>query len=196
MRAVATVLTLLALAACDRPQTAEPVGIADVAPDKPAPASSPPADSPFGAGRSMSGSVSGLSGLVTAFQVEETATTIVVALAADVLFAFDSADLSAQAPQELRKTVEQIARGGPGEILVIGHTDSAGEAAYNDGLSQRRAAAVAAWLAGEGRVPAARLKSEGRGEREPVAPNETATGADSPEGRAKNRRVTIVIPKG
>ncbi len=143
----------------------------------------------------MSGSVSPLAGLVTAFQVEETATQIIVDLAADVLFAFDSADLSSQAPEQLRKTVAQIQRGGSGDIRVVGHTDSHGDDAYNDDLSLRRARAVAAWLSNEGAVSAARLRSEGRGERDPAAPNQGAGGGDDPDGRARNRRVQVIIPK-
>lgn len=142
----------------------------------------------------MSGTVSPLTGQVTAFQVEETATQIIVEMAADVLFAFDSADLSPQAPEQLRKTLAQIQRGGSDKIRVIGHTDTLGDDAYNDDLSLRRARAVAVWLSGEGAVPAGRITSEGRGERDPVAPNDVA-GEDSAEGRAKNRRVQVVIPK-
>lgn len=166
-----------------------------------APAATPPTSSPVIAadtattGSGLTGSVSGLTGDVTAFQVEETATQIIVDLAADVLFAFDSAELSAQAPEQLRKAVGQIQRGGSGEIRVVGHTDAQGDDAYNDDLSLRRAKAVATWLAGAGGIAADRLESEGRGEREPVAPNEGSDGNDYPEGRAMNRRVQVIIPK-
>ncbi len=146
-------------------------------------------------GAGLTGSVSGLTGDVTAFQVEETATQIIVELAADVLFAFDRADLSPQAPEQLRKAVAQIQRGGSGDILVVGHTDARGDDPYNDDLSLRRAKAVAAWLADDGGIAAARLKPEGRGEREPVAPNAGIDGNDYPEGRAMNRRVQVIIPK-
>jgi outer membrane protein OmpA-like peptidoglycan-associated protein len=143
----------------------------------------------------MQGSISPLTGLVTAFQVEETATEIIVDLAADVLFPFDSADLMPGAPEQLRKTIAQIQRGGQGDIRVVGHTDSQGEGAYNDDLSLRRARAVAAWLSSEGGVPSARVKAEGRGEREPAASNQTSSGMDDPNGRARNRRVQVIIPK-
>ena len=182
----------VALAACGPPAAERAPG-----PD----ASSPPAaqapDRPetLGGGQPMSGSVSPLSGLVTAFQVEETDSQIIVELAADVLFAFDSAELSPQAPEQLLKTVAQIQRGAAGDIRVIGHTDAQGDDAYNDDLSIRRARAVADWLSQHGGTPAARLKAEGRGEREPVAPNEGVGGRDNPEGRAKNRRVQVIIPK-
>lgn len=192
--ASAALFALTILTACS-PRDEAPAATDPGASEKPAPAA-PTAQSgrPLGDGRSMTGAVSGLTGLVTAFQVEETATQIVVELAADVLFAFDQATLSPQAPEQLQKTVAQIARGGGGTIAVVGHTDGMGDDAYNDALSLRRAQAVVEWLATEGGVDRARLKAEGRGEREPVAANERG-GQDDPEGRARNRRVTVVIPK-
>ncbi len=69
-------------------------------------------------------------------------------------------------------------------IDVEGHTDSAGDAAYNKDLSQRRAAAVVRYLEGRG-VRAALLVPIGHGEERPVADNAT------PAGRAKNRRVEL-----
>ncbi|TVT76510.1 MAG: OmpA family protein [Denitromonas halophila] len=69
---------------------------------------------------------------------------------------------------------------------VVGHTDSAGDAAYNQKLSEARAAAVTHALIERG-VAEERLSSEGRGEDEPVADN------GSREGRASNRRVEVVI---
>lgn len=69
-------------------------------------------------------------------------------------------------------------------VIVAGHTDAEGSEAHNLALSQRRAAAVVAWLAGKG-VAADRLQSEGHGESRPVAGN------DSAEGRTLNRRVEI-----
>lgn len=193
MRRVAPAIVLLALAGCGQDRAGEPSG-GPATPSAASNSATPPAASPLGAGSAMSGSVSGLVGKITAFRVQETATQIIVDLAADVLFAFDSADLSAQAPAELTKTVAQIQRGGTGPITVVGHTDSVGDDAYNDALSLRRAQAVAEWLSGEGGVDQARLRPEGRGEREPVAANQL-NGADNPDGRAQNRRVRIVIPK-
>lgn len=180
------------LGACSQdPSTPEPVSAATPKTSAPVIA----ADTAT-TGSGLTGTVSGLTGDVTAFQVDETATQIIVELAADILFAFDSAELSAQAPEQLRKTIAQIQRGGTGDIRVVGHTDAQGDNAYNDDLSLRRARAVAAWLAGDGGIPADRLTPEGRGEREPVAPNEGTDGNDYPEGRAMNRRVQVIIPKG
>jgi outer membrane protein OmpA-like peptidoglycan-associated protein len=71
-------------------------------------------------------------------------------------------------------------------IKVIGHTDSQGSDAYNQKLSERRASSVAAYLLSQGVAPN-KLTSEGRGESQPVADNDTE------EGRAQNRRVELHI---
>ncbi|HHB12864.1 MAG TPA: OmpA family protein, partial [Chromatiales bacterium] len=71
-------------------------------------------------------------------------------------------------------------------LRVVGHTDSTGSARYNQLLSQQRAQAVADVLIRDG-VPATRITVIGRGENDPIASNAT------PEGRAQNRRVEILI---
>ena len=68
-------------------------------------------------------------------------------------------------------------------VEVQGHTDSRGSAAYNESLSQRRAAAVAAVLVREHGVNPANVTARGYGEANPIASNDTE------EGRAANRRV-------
>ncbi|WP_320170974.1 OmpA family protein [Maridesulfovibrio sp.] len=72
------------------------------------------------------------------------------------------------------------------KVLVGGHTDSTGPAAYNQGLSERRAKSVADWLAGNG-VAADRLVVKGYGEENPKYDNNTK------EGRKLNRRVEIDV---
>lgn len=186
--ALAAGLLTAALAACSSPEPETPPAAAP-------PASIPRASDPAKPGGGLIGEVSSLSGEVTAFRVSETATTTVVELAADVLFAFDKADLSPQAPAQLQRAADLIRQGGAGSVRVVGYTDSMGEDAYNLDLSQRRAASVVAWLSTAGGIDAARLVAEGRGEADPVAPNAGSEGNDYPEGRAMNRRVTITIPK-
>jgi len=118
-----------------------------------------------------------------------------IRLAADVFFAFDSAELSPEASAFLR---EDVAAGLAGRqlpaIAVDGHTDSRGDDPYNDDLSQRRAEAVAAVL--RDALPGTEVTSAGFGEREPVAPNETEEGQDDPAGQQRNRRVEIRFSGG
>ena len=71
-------------------------------------------------------------------------------------------------------------------VLVVGHTDNRGEAAFNRTLSQRRAEAVGSWLMEHGLAPS-RLTAKGLGETQPVADTSSAA------GRRLNRRVEIVV---
>ena len=71
-------------------------------------------------------------------------------------------------------------------LRIVAHTDSQGAAAYNQQLSERRAASVMEALIAEGVEPS-RLESQGRGEEEPIADNSTA------EGRQQNRRVEFIV---
>ena len=68
----------------------------------------------------------------------------------------------------------------------MGHTDSIGTDAYNQKLSERRAASVKAYLVSKGIDPN-RIYTEGKGKKNPIASNKTK------EGRAQNRRVEIEI---
>ncbi|WP_337157744.1 OmpA family protein [Pseudomonas putida] len=101
-----------------------------------------------------------------------------------VLFAFDSAQLTVEAQQRLRSLLPQLSDPRVASIKVIGFTDSVGADAYNQGLSEQRASSVAEFLIGEG-LAADKVTSQGRGESEPVADNDTE------EGRARNRRVEL-----
>jgi len=116
-----------------------------------------------------------------------------VTLAADVLFAFDRADLAPEALARLDELAAELDDLGPRTVTVTGYTDGRGEPAYNLDLSQRRAESVRTALAervGGGFT----FEVEGRGESDPVAPNEKPDGSDNPEGRAVNRRVVIQFP--
>jgi outer membrane protein OmpA-like peptidoglycan-associated protein len=111
---------------------------------------------------------------------------ILVNLPDGVTFAVDSITIS----PTFQTTLDQIAtslKTYPDSLVdVYGHTDSTGSDAYNQGLSERRAKAVADYLTMRG-VSGARIRSQGFGEQYPVASNDTA------EGRALNRRVEIKI---
>lgn len=116
-----------------------------------------------------------------------------VTVNADVLFAFDSAAVSAGGQALVRQAASILAgKADPAQpVAVVGYTDSKGAPAYNRQLSQRRAAAVVAALTASGLVRGLTLQPEGRGEKDPVAANTRAGGADNPQGRALNRRVEI-----
>jgi outer membrane protein OmpA-like peptidoglycan-associated protein len=117
-----------------------------------------------------------------------------IAVVGDALFDFDSADLRPDATETLEAALPLIAASGTGKgtVTIVGHTDSKGSDDYNDRLSLARAETVRAWLIDRGAVPES-TGIDGRGERQPVAPNEKADGSDDPEGRQKNRRVEIEI---
>jgi len=122
-------------------------------------------------------------------RTSETPEQVQVDLSSDVLFAFDSAALSPQASTRIAEVAERIGNEATGPVTVVGHTDSVGDDAYNQELSEQRAQAVADALAA---ISPADYQVSGRGESEPVAPNEVE-GADDPEGRQLNRRVTITF---
>ncbi|MFC4060894.1 OmpA family protein [Planomonospora corallina] len=126
-------------------------------------------------------------------EVLEGGGSIAFAVKADVLFDFDSAAIKPEAAAELRRVARQITEkaASGAAVQVDGHTDARGDDAHNQTLSERRARAVADWLATEGGVPRARLEARGYGETKPVTPNTKADGSDDPAGRAKNRRVVI-----
>jgi len=106
--------------------------------------------------------------------------------AGDVLFAFNQSELTPTAKSQLDSIMGKLEDADVVSIKVVGFTDSVGSDAYNQALSQRRASSVAEYLLSQGVAPN-KLTSEGKGESQPVADNETD------EGRAKNRRVELHI---
>lgn len=100
-------------------------------------------------------------------------------------FDFDSAKLKPEMEAALDDVAARIAASTGDETLsIIGHTDSTGPEAYNQGLSERRAQSVVDYLAAQG-VSLDRMTASGMGESDPIADNSTR------EGRARNRRVEI-----
>ena len=119
----------------------------------------------------------------------------IVDLEADVLFDFDKAVLRPDALPALGKAADLIRTGGAGSIAVFGYTDAKGDDDYNLELSRQRAQAVTDWLLGQPGIKSHAFEVRGKGEADPIAPNARPDGGDDPAGRAKNRRVEIVIPK-
>jgi outer membrane protein OmpA-like peptidoglycan-associated protein len=127
--------------------------------------------------------------------VQETDRGIVVTLPY-VFFGFGSADLNPEA----RKTVDAIAailnhpRAEKRNLVVEGHADAIGQLDANRALALARAETVANELI-MNNLRRERVTTHGYGEERPVAPNTNPDGTDNPEGRARNRRVEIVIEK-
>ncbi|MES3020815.1 MAG: OmpA family protein [Pseudomonadota bacterium] len=106
-------------------------------------------------------------------------------LSAEVLFDTATALLKPSGHAVLDKLVAELKAAGTYNIvLVTGHTDSVGTDGANQKLSEARAVAVRDYLVANG-LDGSKLSTSGKGEAAPVAPN------DTPEGRAKNRRVEI-----
>ncbi|MFZ5501955.1 MAG: OmpA family protein [Pseudomonadota bacterium] len=99
-------------------------------------------------------------------------------------FAFDSAKLRGGSLQKLDEVVDFAKQYPDAELEAAGHTDSIGDEAYNQTLSERRAESVKGYLVSHG-VDGSRVMVKGYGETQPVADNKTS------EGRAQNRRVEI-----
>ena len=119
-------------------------------------------------------------------RIVNTGDRLIVTLPQDILFATDSFAVRPALMGDLRAVSRNLQSYPNSTVQVIGHTDNTGDAAYNQALSERRASSVANVLIGAG-TSSARIVTIGRGEDVPVASNL------SPEGRALNRRVEIVI---
>ncbi len=147
-------------------------------------------------GVAAGGKTLGIEGVLKELGAEVTETEIRIDLAADVLFDFDSADIKPEAEPSLQK-LATVLKGNPGaEVSIEGHTDGKGADAYNQTLSEERAASVKQWLVTNAQVDGANITTRGWGKSKPIAPNTRSDGSDDPEGRAKNRRVEIVVRTG
>jgi outer membrane protein OmpA-like peptidoglycan-associated protein/predicted nuclease with TOPRIM domain len=105
----------------------------------------------------------------------------------ELLFAVDSDEVQAGAYDTLAKVAELIGTYDDRQVLIIGHSDAAGDAAYNQQLSERRAELVKHFLVDNFEIDGARVATEGLGERRPIASNATL------QGRRANRRVEVLI---
>lgn len=120
-------------------------------------------------------------------KVKEEARGTVITLDGAVLFVTGKAELAPLAQQKLSDVAKALNDIDPNaRIVVEGHTDSRGTDENNLELSQQRANAVRDYLVSQG-LAENRITAVGRGETQPLATN------DTPEGRANNRRVEIVI---
>ena len=128
------------------------------------------------------------------YDASETVPGVVVSLPDVYLFAFNSSAIGAEGRAKLKELATYLARPEllGRDVSIEGHTDSIGTDAVNQSLSERRAESVRRELLAGG-VQEGRIVARGFGESKPIASNTTAGGADDPAGRARNRRVEIVI---
>jgi len=122
----------------------------------------------------------------TGVSVTRIGDNITLNMPGNITFATDSADLNAGFYDVLSSVAIVLNEFEQTVIEVAGHTDSTGSDEYNQRLSERRAASVAAFLRTRG-VRADRIIEIGMGEARPIATNET------PEGRQQNRRVELTL---
>ena len=119
-------------------------------------------------------------------RVERIGEGIAVTFDSGILFAVNQSTLQPAGQQNLRDLVASLEEYEGTEVLAVGHTDSTGEEAYNQALSERRADSARTFMIGAG-LDASRIRAIGRGELEPIATNDTDA------GRQANRRVEIAI---
>lgn len=120
------------------------------------------------------------------FKLEEASNAVRVTMPGSLAFASGRNVLDSAAHEALDEIALALSAVAQTRVTVTGHTDSIGAARYNQSLSEARAKAVVAYLAGKG-VDAGRMAAEGRGSAEPVGDNATA------KGRAANRRVELLL---
>lgn len=118
--------------------------------------------------------------------VERVGEGIKITFDSGLLFDFDSDELRAATEEDLQEMAETLQKYEDTNILIEGHTDATGAEDYNQDLSEERAVSVASYLQQLG-VSQSRLITEGYGEEQPVADNDTET------GRQQNRRVEVAI---
>ncbi len=122
----------------------------------------------------------------TGVSVTRVGDNITLNMPGNITFATNSADLNANFYEVLNSVSTVLAEFEQTVIEVAGHTDSTGEASYNQQLSERRAASVVSYL-GTRNVLRDRMIALGAGETRPIAANDTDL------GRQQNRRVELTL---
>jgi outer membrane protein OmpA-like peptidoglycan-associated protein len=119
-------------------------------------------------------------------EVQRVGEGIAVTFASGILFPTNSTQVLPAGQNNLAQLAASLQRYPETTVLIVGHTDASGTDQYNMGLSQNRAQSAANFLMSRG-IDRSRIRTEGRGESEPIASN------DNPQGMAQNRRVEIAI---
>ena len=146
-------------------------------------------------GIAVKGTELGLEGALKDLGAKVTDTEIRIDLSADVMFDFDKAEIKKEAEPSLQKLATVIQANPGAKVAIEGHTDARGADDYNQKLSEARAASVKQWLVANAKVDGAAISTRGLGKTRPVAPNAKPDGSDDPQGRARNRRVEVVVRK-
>ncbi len=146
-------------------------------------------------GSAAAGKTLGLEGALKELNAEVTPTEIRIDLAADVMFDFDKASIKKEAGPSLQNLATVLKANPTAAVAIEGHTDALGTDAYNQTLSEQRAASVKQWLVANAQVNEKTISTRGWGKSKPAVPNTKADGSDDPQGRAKNRRVQVIVRK-
>jgi outer membrane protein OmpA-like peptidoglycan-associated protein len=130
----------------------------------------------------------------TGLEAREVDEGVIIYLPTVFLFEFDKSVVSEDAKKQLHDVGKLLLSdvAANRHVVVEGHADAIGTRAYNRALSDRRAVAVIQELVAAG-VKNARISKRVFGEDKPLEPNRRPDGTDNPEGRAKNRRVALLI---
>jgi outer membrane protein OmpA-like peptidoglycan-associated protein len=123
---------------------------------------------------------------VEVVETEGEAPALKITFDSGILFATNSSAVSDASKSALRDFSVNLDKNPDTDLKIVGHTDNTGKVDYNQTLSEKRAKSVYDYLLQQG-VSSKRMIYEGKGIHEPVADNSTV------EGRAKNRRVEILI---
>lgn len=119
-------------------------------------------------------------------KVERVGEGVLVTFDSGLLFDFDSDVVRGASRDNLTELANSLKKYNESDVLIVGHTDAVGTDSYNQALSERRADAASRYLQTQG-VASTRIRTEGVGEAEPVATNDTES------GRTQNRRVEVAI---
>lgn len=122
----------------------------------------------------------------TGVQVQQQGNTIQLVMASDVTFKTNQSDVRDSFYPTLSSVAVVLKKYNKTNIVITGFTDNVGNDAYNQTLSEKRAASVGSFLQSQG-ISSNRIFTEGRGKRDPIASNATV------EGRSLNRRVVITL---
>jgi outer membrane protein OmpA-like peptidoglycan-associated protein len=120
----------------------------------------------------------------TGVQVQQNGNSIQLIMASDVTFRTGSANINGDFYPTLDSVARVVKKYNQTNVVVTGYTDTVGNDGFNQILSENRAQSVGSYLASRGVAPN-RIFTQGRGKRDPMASNATAS------GRSLNRRVVI-----